>query len=156
MSKPLPVHNVPGYPTEYRGWRIYRWTGWKARYGKIAAPRDIQHCHYCQNPIAKGSLMALSQSMPDAHWFCAYPHDREEEYYGQWLAVNNNPSTPGGHVYASARGQQGSCLPGGTFDINAKGAPPITDATSESDRAAAQAECFERLKLVIDGIEDTQ
>lgn len=95
------------------------------------------------------------QNWEPKHFLCVYPEDPTLTYTAQWVACNTKEPPDDKWAFASYPGAQGVYQPGDYFDVwDRHGQSLITNATSEVDRAAAQAECFERLKLVIDGIKD--
>ncbi len=153
----LPVHNVPGFPTEYRGWNIWEWTGWKDE-GKAtlneslvrsqAKTGEIPRCPICDEILGIGQLVRVAQgTYRTPHWKCLKGSDDvPQNLAAQWLAHKK-----GRYAYASAPGEQGLYTRGSNFKITSD--CQIDENTPAPYKEAAQKECFARLCAVIDGFE---
>ena len=110
-------------PIEYRGWWIYKWTGWKGlkakrMYENPTDPRDI--CPKCQKPILQGQWVYLN------HGYERFPHfkcsDMDDLIIGQWLACSRHPNSAFNSgtrfLYVSTPGRMGEYQRGSMFDIS--------------------------------------
>ncbi len=152
----MPHHNVPGFPTEYRGWNIWCWTGWKdegrtpltAELARRQAKHgNIPRCEICNEILGIGQLVKVSQCTDQTpHWKCLKGSDcAPQNLAAQWLAQKD-----GRYCYASTPGKQGLYDKGSSFDITGE---TINETTPWSVKETAQKECFSRLCAVIDGFE---
>lgn len=153
----------------YRGWDIYKWTGWHGCYGKTVATKDHSldlrgdpvPCHICGLPIMDGVFISRALNRPDCHWLCAFPENPDESYCGQWVAMNpglkevqksdHECSRRYCYVNVPAAGE-GLYERGGSFDIR-KALNIVTFDTSEDEKDRLKAEGLQRMYVVIDEIE---
>lgn len=137
---------------DYRGWTIWCWTGWKGTKSKVLVDRES--CHICGNNFITGQEIYLPQSVPPVHWTCQYPDNPRDTLQAQWLASRNgrflmsNCAVMTMAEIPAAEYERGEC-----FEIVPEHFA-ITEDTPEDIRESAKKVGFERLKLLINQIED--
>lgn len=99
--------------------------------------------------------MWLAQSSPAAHWGCKYPDYPPDTLQAQWLASKNGERFLMANcaVMTVAEIPAGEYRRGECFDIVPKHFA-ITEDTPEDIRESAKQVGFERLKLLINQVED--
>lgn len=151
MSDASTPHTVLGYPTEYRGWIIWKWTGWRNN-GKYVMEKDHPFlCMVCDRPVFAGELVQRFQHLDSVkHWRCAFGDDKVPAIEAaQWLAQKNSV-----HLVSSYPGQCAPYLRGGCFDVSPQSDQiVITELTSEAEKESAQRTCFNALLGLIDKFE---
>ncbi len=134
-------------PIWYRGWQICQWTGWKGNWA-VRNPLSTrkQFCHGCGKLIECGDILYYCQSVD---WM--YHAECQTKYHGritsQWVAMESSKGDR--FAYASVPGDQGLFNKGGCFNIREEIDQP-TYYTDPEVLMELRAECFERLKGVID------
>lgn len=152
----LPSHTVPGFPTEYKGWNIWLWTGWKNNgkavatasllYGPDRNDEYLAYCRDCGQKMRVGDYIEVAQNWDTyRHWSCAHG-DEPATLAAQWCATDGAR-----YVYASTPGGAGTYVQGDMFDVHSE--IPFTEYTPQEELDDAQRECFDRLLKVIDEIE---
>jgi hypothetical protein len=137
-------------PNEYHGWTIWKWTGWKGE--KVTAQCDSRYdCRICHQPILADQVLREDHRDELVHWICAYPDNRLERFYGQWLA-RKGPNTQSRHLYVCVGGDpitEGEYERGVCFEL---GAPLVTEETLYSERERIKAEGLQQLFRLIDRV----
>ena len=151
-SKP---EGIPEF-IHYRGWTIWAWTGWKGTKAKVSKNWTIGgECFQCGKPFVAGESLYVTQGRPPSHWICTYPDNPLDTLQAQWLArknverfiMANCAVMPIADIPASEY-RRGEC-----FDIVPEEFA-VNENTSEPDREKAKQAGFERIKLLIDQLEE--
>lgn len=135
----------------YRGWRIWKWTGWKGNKGSWYSAK---RCDVCNQMIAPGEPVWLSQATDiTKHWDC---HGEPDNIAGQWAAVKPATGNYGQeYLMVSTTGSGG--LTEGFYDRGARWNLAPWSLTGESDdslKEQARAEALNRMLDLIEQIED--
>jgi hypothetical protein len=112
-------------PWTYKGWRIWKWTGWKGNWVRrnphCDSPTPI--CKACGKAIELWDLVYISQG----HDGCRHAECKPEyhgEIAGQWLAIDSTPPKDNigwdriKYLYSSAPGGEGLYARGACFDLS--------------------------------------
>ena len=144
-----------GNPWEYKGWYIYRWTGWKGCWvRKNPQYHESFICQECNKPIENWDIMYISQSYKSLiHIECARIINMPFSN-GQWLAMNARPNKRDPKyydtvkmIYSSAPGGQGGYKRGDSFDI---GPDILTYYTPLEELEEAKEDALRRMYVFID------
>lgn len=168
INKPLSETCTPNpdldNPIPYKGWSIWKWTGWKGCKGTIGYGGKTRHlCEKCGEVIRSNQPIYMSQSSEARLHFKCAEDPNKESIVGQWVAIKGEPwimmgdiRTPNPtkeYAYASAPGSHGSHTKGGCFSIELqKGQKRLTYKTSQKVLEAAREDALVRLKLWIDSV----
>lgn len=142
----------PVFESEYRGWKLFRWTGWKSHKGELTG--TPVGCHICGKEIVAGEIMYRNQSFEDAHWICKFPDNRPAELHAQWLFSKDGKR----FLQAGCGSMVVSELPaaeykvGAMFDIVPENYA-LTELDSDAKKDEAKRLGYERMKMLIDEIE---
>jgi hypothetical protein len=160
-------------PWDYRGWKIWSWTGWKGnwcRKNPFYAGVDKVICPSCNKAIEVWDIVYISQALRGFYHAECQPNYKGT-IAGQWLATwYAPPNGVGGesdrhacspapenktgvyeeytYAYASAPGQQGIYKKGECFDI--KSDDPPTYFTDPEELIILRDDALARLKAFID------
>jgi hypothetical protein len=140
----------------YRGWEIWKWTGWKGN--KVIAAAGIdddETCSACGQPIKKDDVLFRDFMTEDRHWTCVYPDNRPERLVGQWLAIKNRGTTKQRHAAVMVGGPvEGDCEyeRGQMFNIGEEAL--VTELTPESERNQFIKDGLTRMYQLINRLED--
>jgi hypothetical protein len=142
------------HPWLYKGWYIWRWTGWKGcwqRKNPLYSSDDQygKRCKLCGKIFENWDIIYTSQGNDDIlHAECAQNDHRwlsDGSITGQWVAMNSNPaiqaqSVDTKYMYSSAPGRAGFYERGGCFDI--EGPQRFTYYTPPEELYAAREEAL--------------
>jgi hypothetical protein len=157
--------NLPGnYPSienpwYYKGWYVWKWTGWKGSWGRKNPRWDggLLRCQSCGKVIENWDILYVSQSI-SGYWHAECAQDEayfgaDGKIFGQWLAmsefpVNLDKKIDNRFLYGSAPGPAGEYKRGQLFDISS-----TTDLTYYTPLEVLEEERYaalERLHTLID------
>jgi hypothetical protein len=146
--------STPALPIIYRGWEIWKWTGWKGQKVKIEAGFDGDPCHTCNREIHTGDFVFRNFAAGDSHWTCVYPDNRPERLVAQWLAAKDRraPNERHAAVMVGALAKfDCEYQRGQMFDIGEE--MLVTELTPESEREQHFEEGLFRMYALIDRLE---
>lgn len=140
-----------GFPAEYKGWALWKWTGWKSEITTAERHEHGRECCKCGREIIAGDWITNIFNQDRAHWAChsSVPPEMVPET-SQWLFHRNKSR----FLAASYPGATKEYRRGDLFDIERKfGQIEINRSSPEASKAMAKRESFERACRLIDEIE---
>jgi hypothetical protein len=147
-------------PIRYKGWDIYKWTGWKGNTdiaGSGSWPvKSRKLCAKCLQVIKAGDAFVFSQQVDDIFHFACSDNTIKGQIFGQWLAFKKvtDDHNNWGFAYGSAPGFQGGYRPGDAFELKMlPGQVHLMVDSPQEAFEAAREEALRRLKEYIDSVE---
>jgi hypothetical protein len=144
----------PENPIAYKGWKIWRWTGWKGCDFEIETSDNEDNCTACGKTVTVGEKAILRQSVRGiVHSDCS-DDPLKGQIFGQWLAYKGDYFGPDcQYAYASIPGGCGTYRKGDFFNI-ASPSQLYCHKTVKDELDYAREECLKKLKAYIDSVED--
>lgn len=145
----------PESPWDYRGWKIWKWTGWKGnwcRRNPFYSGEERFICSRCGKAIELWDIVYVSQSCLDWMQHAECVPDYQGTIAGQWLAMNagfnGQPREDVKYMVSCAPGETRLYHRGECFDISSP--DPPTYYWDPEDLLALREDALERLKALID------